>query len=157
MQEKNAVLIDVREPDEYRSLRIPGARLEPLSVLKHLPEDPDKDKPAIFFCRSGRRTEKAGPVLSAREHAQTYIIDGGLMAWEKAGLPVEKSAGPLPIMRQVHIAAGSLIILFTLLGRAAPFFSLLAALIGAGLLYSGFTGKCGMSLLLQQMPWNKKS
>lgn len=156
VQEQQAVLIDVREPEEYRSLRIPSALLQPLSVLALLPDDQDKDKPAIYFCRSGRRTGAHLETLDQRGHASTYIIDGGILAWQQAGLPVGHAEIPPSIMRQVHIVAGSLVLLSVLLGRAIPAFHLLAGLVGAGLLYSGLSGQCGMAAVLQRMPWNKQ-
>lgn len=152
-----AVLIDVRDADEYRSIRIPGAQLQPLTALPYLPEDLNKEAPAIYFCRSGNRTGKAEELLKARGHSQIYILDGGILAWKKAGLPIAETPGPFPIMRQVHVAAGSLVLAFSLLAQIRPGFSLVTALIGAGLLYSGLTGTCGMAMLLQHMPWNKKS
>ena len=152
-----AVLIDVREPDEFGEARIAQARLQPLSVLTQLPPDDDQEKPAIYFCRSGRRTGIAMPQLEGRGHAETLILDGGLIAWRQAGLPVVAGdKGPLPIMRQVQIAAGSLIVLFLLLGQLTPIFRLFAALVGCGLLFAGLSGTCGMALLLARMPWNKK-
>jgi hypothetical protein len=62
--------------------------------------------------------------------------------------------GALPLMRQVHIAAGVLIVLSLGIGQAVPLFRLLTAFIGAGLLFSGLTGVCGMAALLMRMPWN---
>ena len=61
-------------------------------------------------------------------------------------------------MRQVQIVAGSLIVLGVVLGYAvhAGFF-LLAGFVGAGLVFAGVTGFCGMAVLLMKMPWNKKS
>lgn len=157
VHEAGALLIDVRTPEEYAATRIPGASLQPLSVLRYLPADQHKDKPAIYFCHSGRRTAAAGDTLDARGHTETYHMEGGLAAWEKAGLPVEKTPGPPPVMRQVHMVAGSLVLVFSLLGQFRPAFSLVAALVGAGLLYSGLTGMCGMAMLLQRMPWNRQS
>lgn len=156
VEENGAVLIDVREPDEFGNVRIPGSHLQPLSVLELLPSDRDLDKPAVYFCRTGRRTAKAMDSLERRGHAATYIVDGGLTAWQAAGLPVAQVDGPPPIMRQVHMAAGGLVLLFSLLALIRPGFSLLAALVGGGLVYSGLSGKCGMAMLLTHMPWNRK-
>lgn len=156
MRDEKALLVDVREPDEFRSLRIPGALLQPFSVLSMLAEDADREKPAVYFCRTGRRTASEQGLLESRGHARTYIIDGGILAWKNAGLPVEASAGPLPIMRQVHLAAGGLVLLFVVLGQAVPPLSWLAGLVGAGLVFSGLTGACGMAMLLRRMPWNSK-
>jgi rhodanese-related sulfurtransferase len=150
-----AVLVDIRESGEFASERIPGAVLQPLSVLPYLPPDSDKEQAAIYFCHSGRRTEAAKDKLEARGHAETYLLDGGLEGWKKAHQPVEETKGPLPLMRQVHITAGCLVVLFLLIGQHVPFFRLLAVFVGFGLIFSGITGWCGLMLLLQKMPWNK--
>ncbi len=149
--------VDIRETDEYKGLRLPGARLQPLSILQHLPADADPERAVVYFCHSGRRTKAAEELLAARGHAEAHILEGGLSAWEQAGLPVERNAVPLPMMRQVQIGAGLLVLLFILLGRfVSPMFTLAAGLIGAGLIFAGVTGFCGLARLLALMPWNKR-
>ena len=155
VQDENAILTDTREPDEYARMRIAGARLMPLSVLACLPEDEDKERPVIYFCRSGHRTSAGMSTLDARGHARTYILEGGILGWKSAGLPLVEENLPLPIMRQVQLIAGGLILLFVLSGMAFSPFLWLAALVGVGLMTAGITGFCGMALLLQKMPWNK--
>lgn len=85
------------------------------------------------------------------------MLEGGLEAWRKAGLPLHLDRKqPLPLMRQVQIGAGSLVLVGVLLGYlASPWFFLLAGFVGAGLLQAGVTGWCGMANLLQLMPWNR--
>lgn len=156
LQNEGAVFVDTREPDEYARLRIAGARLMPLSVLACLPPDDDKSRPVIYFCHSGRRTKAGESVLDARGHKGTYILEGGILGWQSAGLPLVAEKLPLPIMRQVHVAAGGLVLLFVLLGMLAPPLLWLAALVGAGLMFSGISGFCGMAIFLQKMPWNKR-
>lgn len=153
--EAGAVLIDVREPDEFLAAHIPGATLQPLSVLHALPLDGDQGKTAVYYCQSGNRTAANAALLAARGYARACIIEGGLAAWQAAGLPVTGTKGPLPLMRQVHVAAGGLVLLFVLLGQSMPIFRLFAGLVGAGLVFSGLTGFCGMALVLMRMPWNK--
>ena len=64
----------------------------------------------------------------------------------------------IDIMRQVQIAAGSLVLLGVLLGFfVRPEFYLLSGLIGAGLVFAGLSGWCGMAKLLELMPWNRSS
>lgn len=155
VQEQHAVLIDVREPDEFRSLRIPSALLQPLSVLDILPEDGNMDRPAVYFCRSGKRTTAAMEKLDQRGHAATYVIDGGILAWRQSGLPVQSAAVPPALERQVRGIAGGLVLLFVLLGQKWPFFQILAGFTGAGLLFSGLSGTCGLAILLRRMPWNR--
>ena len=61
-------------------------------------------------------------------------------------------------MRQVQIAAGSLVLLGAVLGAfVAPGFYLLSAFVGGGLLFAGVSGFCGMAQLLALMPWNRRA
>lgn len=156
VQNENAILADTREPDEYARMRIAGARLMPLSVLACLPEDEDKERPIIYFCRSGHRTTAGESILDARGHERAYILEGGILGWKSAGLPLVEENLPLPIMRQVQLIAGGLILLFVLLGMTFSPVLWLAALVGLGLMTAGITGFCGMALLLQKMPWNRE-
>jgi len=90
IDEENALLIDIREPDEFADTHIEGARLEPLSVLRSLAPDSDRQRTVIFHCRSGGRTSTNADALEARGFAATCVMEGGIVAWEKAGLPVIK-------------------------------------------------------------------
>ena len=155
-QDEGAALVDIREPDEYAKVHIAGSRLHPSSVLALLPQDADTEKPAVYFCHSGRRAAAAADTIEQRGHSSAYLMEGGLAAWQSAGLPVQRRQGPLPIMRQVQIAAGSLVLTGVLLGMNAAAFLVIPAFVGAGLIYAGISGNCGMAALLQRMPWNKK-
>ena len=158
IDEENALLVDVRESDEFVAKRIPGAVLQPLAALPFLPADSEPERPVIYHCVAGVRTGGAEQQLQQRGHSRVYMIEGGIEAWEKAGLPVEKQITDiLPIPRQVQIAAGSLIVIFLLIGQHIPFFRLVAVFIGFGLIYAGLTGSCGLAILLKKMPWNKKN
>ena len=158
MSANKALLVDVREPDEYRSLRIKEAHLLPLSVLPLMgnpfPAEM-KDQTIVFFCRSGGRTKANEALLDALAPGRAHIMEGGILDWEKAGLPVIAEKRPWPIMRQVQATAGGLILMSLLLALAAPGFLWLTAFIGAGLVFSGVTGFCGLARLLALMPWNK--
>jgi rhodanese-related sulfurtransferase len=153
----NAVLIDIREADEFARVHIKGAQLQPLSQWEkaHLTIDPDAD--VIFTCRSGMRTGGACDRLAARVLGDAYVLDGGINAWHSAGLPVETDAdAPLEIMRQVQIAAGSLVLLGVALGfLVAPGWFALSGFVGAGLTFAGATGFCGMARVLMLAPWNR--
>jgi rhodanese-related sulfurtransferase len=88
---------------------------------------------------------------------EAYIVEGGIEAWKKAGLPIAKDRSqPIEIQRQVQIAAGSLVLLGVVLGLAvSPAFYAVSAFVGAGLTFAGFSGWCGMATLLARMPWNR--
>ena len=114
----------------------------------------------IFHCQSGKRTQNAATKLSAiAAPAQVWLLEGGIDGWKAAGLPVTKdSSQPLPLMRQVQIAAGSLALLGVILGYAvSSAFFLLSGFVGAGLILAGVTGFCGMARLLDKMPWNRRT
>jgi len=154
-----AILIDVRETDEHAREHIVGARLAPLSAIDVHDFDRERDKAAVFHCRSGMRTQANAARLLGRGFREAYYLDGGIEAWKAAGLPTHTNRrAPLEIMRQVQIAAGVLILAGVLLGWfVSPFFYALSAFVGAGLTFAGATGWCGMALLLRAMPWNRES
>ena len=154
-----ARLIDIRESAEYAENFIPEARLVPLSIAKMYPlKDADApDKPIIFFCRSGNRTDKASALLSSLAgDTMAWQMEGGLSGWQKEGLPVQHEKAPFPLFRQIQIGAGALVLL-GILGSYVwhPMFWL-SAFVGAGLLFAGLTGFCGLGLLLAKMPWNRR-
>ena len=150
-------LIDIRSADEFRREHIAGAEnITPSELAQHDLQQAQ----VIFTCLSGMRTQSCADQLAqATGSEEVMLLDGGLNAWKKAqGEVVKNTAAPLPLMRQVQIVAGSLIVLGVVLGYAvhAGFF-LLAGLVGAGLVFAGVTGFCGMAVLLMKMPWNKNS
>ncbi len=113
----------------------------------------------IFHCRSGARTlanaDRLAGTLGAGSEA--YLLEGGLDAWKKAGLPVETDRRqPLELQRQVQIGAGSLAFFGTLLGiLVSPWVLAVPLFVGAGLMTAGITGFCGMARLLVHAPWNR--
>lgn len=157
LREGGATLVDVREPDEHARERIPGARSLPLSRLEEAELAVQDGKPVLFHCRSGARTGGNSDRLSAKAGlCEGYVVEGGLDAWKRAGLPVATDRRqPLELMRQVQIAAGSLVVLGVLLGAlVSPWLYALPGFVGAGLVFAGVTGTCGMARLLRMMPWN---
>ncbi|MCT0202023.1 rhodanese-like domain-containing protein [Synechococcus sp. CS-602] len=147
-------VVDVREPVEFSSGSIPGSRNIPLSRLGRtsLPEGP-----LVLVCQSGNRSAKGLAELLRRGHPDRLTdLSGGIDAWQQAGLPIHKRSGaPLPLMRQVQIAAGGLVLLGVILSTVAPGWIWLAGFVGAGLVFAGVSGFCGMARLLAAMPWNR--
>jgi rhodanese-related sulfurtransferase len=113
--------------------------------------------PIIFHCRAGKRTADNAGRLQQATNCEAYILEGGIEGWKQAGLPVvaDKSQ-PIEINRQVMIAAGSFVLIGVLLGAfVSSGFYMLSGLIGAGLVFAGVSGFCGMAKLLALMPWNR--
>lgn len=157
---QGAVLIDIREADEHARERIPGARHHALSRIDANTLVRPGDNVLVFHCRSGARTTgNAARLAAASPGCESYILEGGLDAWKKAGLPVTLDRSqPIDIMRQVQIGAGSLVLIGVLLGAfVAPGFYALSGFVGAGLLFAGVSGFCGMARVLALMPWNKRA
>jgi rhodanese-related sulfurtransferase len=160
LREGGATLVDVREADEHARERIPGARNLPLSLLEEAELAVHQGKPVLFHCRSGARTAGNADRLAAKAGlCEAYVVEGGLDAWKRAGLPVaEDRRQPLELMRQVQIAAGSMVVLGVLLGAfVTPGFYLLSGFVGAGLVFAGVTGTCGLARVLRMMPWNRRA
>ena len=156
---QGAILVDIREADERARERIAGARHLPLSKLDEADLALHDGKPVIFHCRSGARTLANSARLAARagESCEAYVVEGGLDAWRKAGLPVVTDRSqPIEMQRQVQIGAGSMALAGTLLGAlVSPWFYIVPGFVGTGLLLAGLTGFCGMARLLMRAPWNR--
>jgi len=155
------VIIDVREHDEFNAEHIESAIHIPLSVfdrqasavLKSL-----RGQQVVFMCHSGKRAalaaQRAGGFC---EDVRIEVFQGGILEWKQQGKPtVALKESHLPIMRQVQLIAGSLVVTATALAYwVNPGFIFLAGFVGAGLTVAGATGFCGMAEILAKMPWNK--
>ena len=157
---KPVSLIDVRTPAEHGEVHIKGSHLMPLDRLdagavKSVAGGSDR---CVLVCRSGKRAEQALQKLQAAGCENLSILDGGVMAWEGAGLPVVKGEKAISLERQVRIAAGLLVLTGVGLGTYVhPAFYGLSAFVGAGLVFAGITDWCGMAMVLAKMPWNQRS
>ncbi|MDO8925780.1 MAG: rhodanese-like domain-containing protein [Sideroxyarcus sp.] len=89
---KNALVLDVREQGEYDSGHILNSKLVPLGKLRERIGELEKyrDKPILVVCRSGMRSASACAQLGKQGFTQAYNLEGGVMAWQKASLPLER-------------------------------------------------------------------
>ncbi|MEV5693011.1 rhodanese-like domain-containing protein [Micromonospora globbae] len=87
-----AVLLDVREPAEWRAGHAPRARHIPLGRLAERLGDIPTDRPVITVCRSGARSRQAAALL-ARDHGQVHNLTGGMRAWVGAGCALQAKGG----------------------------------------------------------------
>lgn len=92
MARQGAVLIDVREPHEYAEGHAPGSLHIPLGQLKSRLNEfrAFENKPVVLICRSGNRSGQAAGLLAQEGFKSVHNVQGGMLAWEKAGLPVRK-------------------------------------------------------------------
>lgn len=150
-------VIDVREFSEFNSERIADAQLMPLSDFEKHADEIDHTKPVYLMCRSGTRAKQAAEKLLKKGFTDIHVVEGGMMAWAGANLPVVKGESRVwSLERQVRFTAGLLVLLGVVLTVFVhPYFLVIPAFIGAGLAFAGATDWCGMAMLLAKMPWNK--
>jgi rhodanese-related sulfurtransferase len=88
LRDVGAVLVDVRQPDEFENFRLPGAQLIPLAdVPERIEEIPD-DERVYVICATGARSGRAVEYLNKQGY-DTVNVAGGMKAWLEAGHPVE--------------------------------------------------------------------
>lgn len=156
-----AILIDVREADEFKNEHIAHALSIPLSALEdgfsklNIPTD----KTIIFQCLKGTRGQMACERVTNSCDNKIVNIDGGINAWKEQKFPVISNKGHrsgISIFRQVQIIVGFLVALCVILGFTGITTAyIFAGLFGAALCLAGLTGWCGLAILLSNMPWNK--
>lgn len=158
LENKQVMLVDVRERSEYAGEHIAGANLMPLSSFEPASVPVDGDKKLVLYCQSSNRSGQAAQKLLAAGFENVTHLQGGLNAWKQVGYPtkINKNA-PISIMRQVQIIAGSLVLIGTLLGAfVSPSFLILSGFVGGGLLFAGVTNTCLMARLLAKLPYNQQ-
>jgi rhodanese-related sulfurtransferase len=85
-------LIDVREPHEHEAGRIGQARHVPFAALSREAESVPRDRPVVFYCRSGGRSAVATQAFRASGY-DAHNMTGGLLAWDEKKLPIEPEGG----------------------------------------------------------------
>lgn len=159
-EQSNLLICDVREVDEYTREHIVGAKNTPLSTFDF--DDLNKfgmEQTIVFHCQSGNRTKMNESKFQNIKCKEILVLCDGINEWKKLGCAVAvDNKAPLPLMRQVQIVAGSLIVLGVILSiLLSPAFILLSGFVGAGLIFAGVTGYCGMANLLILLPYNKNN
>lgn len=159
LDQKEALLIDVREPGEYAAEHIAGAKLISLSQFDSTVIPHDSNQKIVLQCQSGNRSAQAAQKMLDAGFKEIFHLQGGLPTWKAAGYPtvVNKNA-PISMFRQVQIVAGSLVSIGTILGAfVSPWFLILSGFVGAGLVFAGVTNTCAMAILLAKLPYNQRA
>ncbi|HEY9855100.1 MAG TPA: rhodanese-like domain-containing protein [Stenomitos sp.] len=86
---QHPLIVDVREPAEYAAGHVPGALNVPLKTVAAWAGTQPKDRPMYVICHSGRRSLKAATELASLGFTQVTNVQGGILAWQERGLPVE--------------------------------------------------------------------
>jgi rhodanese-related sulfurtransferase len=173
--EKKGVILDVRTVPEHDSCKIlrphdliPLDRLDPKDFM--LRRGLDREADVYILCKGGTRAKAAAEKFIAAGYPNMHVIEGGIMACESMGEPVDGTTGAasapsacatetkkvIPLERQVRIAAGILIAIGAALSLLVnPLFGLVPLFVGCGLIFAGVTDRCGMAFMLGRAPWNK--
>lgn len=157
--EQAPLLVDVRTPAEYESLRVPGSHNIPLDLLQ-------KNKEAlaeqfsgeiVLICQTGNRANQALQHLRAAGVDTARVLEGGVVAMEAQHIQhTHRGQQRWAMDRQVRMVAGSLVLTGFLGSKLiSPKVGYLAGAIGAGLTFSALTDSCAMAAVLNKMPWNK--
>jgi rhodanese-related sulfurtransferase len=156
-QEINPNVVDVRIPREFCGVHISGAVNVPFDRVA----DGEialmaKESTVYVVCQRGVKAREACEMLSSNGVENIVLVEGGMEEWKKSGYEVVLGEGGVSIERQVRIAAGSLVLIGTLLGIFIHVWFLAVPLfVGAGLTFAGITDTCAMGMLMVRMPWNK--
>lgn len=152
-------LIDVRTPAEYEAAHLEGSVLMPVDTLDCaavLAAAGDAEL-RVLICQSGIRADRAAKKLAASDGGCFALLEGGVNAWQKAGMPLIRGRFTLPLERQVFIVAGFLVFLGVILGwQVDAHWYILSGFVGMGLMMAGITGYCPMAQLIAVLPWNQR-
>lgn len=153
-------LVDVRMPTEFREVHAECARNYPLDSLDPTAIAASRNgrsgEPLYLICKSGNRSGQAYKKFVDAGIDNVVNVEGGTTDWVAAGLPVVRGKKAFPLMQQVQISAGFLVVLGVVLGYTVhEYFFGLSGFVGAGLMFAGCTGLCPMASCIAKMPWNQ--
>lgn len=87
LREQGAFVLDVRQPEEWNELHVPGATLIPLDQLPNRVSEVPKDQEILVICRSGNRSQAGRDILLQAGFEKVTSVIGGIIAWRNAGYP----------------------------------------------------------------------
>jgi rhodanese-related sulfurtransferase len=88
-----AILLDVREDDEFRDVRVPGSLFIPMSQIRSRLGEVPRDRPVLVLCAAGSRSQQVTGLLLDDGRQDVGNVAGGIIAWERMGLEVKR--GPV--------------------------------------------------------------
>lgn len=150
-----SVLLDVRSPIEFEVEHIDNSINIPLPELQSRCAEVPRKGQLVVICRSGKRAERGAYTLLGQGF-EPKVMEGGVLAWRKAGLPLKEGKKMLPIERQIQLIVGTGVLTGVILAVSVnPWFLIIPGFFGAGLTFAGLSGTCALGLLLNKAPWNQ--
>lgn len=155
-------LIDVRSPNEFYELHAVGALLQPLDGLNPsalMESRGDRlQEPLYVICRTGNRSAQACRMFEQAGFTNVINIAGGTLAWQAAGLPVNRGIRrPMSIERQIRLVSGIAIAACSAVSLASPWLLLLPGFIGLAMTWSAWTNNRSLGKLFTRLPWNRNA
>ena len=155
-------LIDVRSPTEFYELHAVGALLQPLDGLNPQAimesRGERRSEPLYVICRSGSRSAQACRMFEEAGFSNVINITGGTLAWQAAGLPVNRGIRrPMSIERQIRLVSGLVVAAGSLAAAAAPVWLFLPGLVGLAMAVSAWTNNRSAGKLFAKLPWNRNA
>jgi rhodanese-related sulfurtransferase len=89
-RQRNAFLLDVRTPDEFRAARLKGAVLIPINELERRLAEVPKGRPIVVYCAVGSRSGLVASFLASKGYAEVYNVTDGIVGWYQNGYPIER-------------------------------------------------------------------
>lgn len=155
------VVIDVRTPGEFESVRLPASRNRPLDQLDQYVDEiarlRDGKSEVVLTCRSGARAHQAQEALAAAGVPDLPILEGGVLAWQAADGEVVRDVIRWDLERQVRLVAGGLVAASVAVSTVYPPARFVAGAVGAGLVTAAATNTCAMGRVLSKLPYNRPS
>lgn len=93
LQDPAVFLLDVRTPGEFADARIAGANLIPIDQFLRREREVPKNRPVLIYCAVGSRSFQVANYLAQRGFGQVYNLNGGIVAWQRQGLPIVRGMG----------------------------------------------------------------
>lgn len=162
LDQREAIIIDVRNLTSYKALHIPNSLHVPDStkIAQSVTEHPTER--VILVCQNGGQATQISHMLLMQPTPETagilfYVLDNGLNGWRNADLPVVRDMDlGMPIDRQVQITLGLALLVSLIFGWLfSSLWFIFVFLIALGLLLSGLTGWYGFQQLVLLFPWNR--
>lgn len=91
-RDQGALIVDVRQPNEWAEYHIPDSTLIPLDQLSSRLSEIPQDQEVVVVCRSGNRSAQARDILLAAGYTQVTSMNGGLLEWRDQGYPTESGS-----------------------------------------------------------------
>jgi rhodanese-related sulfurtransferase len=159
LKDPAARLLDVRTTSEFENAHIAGAYNVPLDQLnEHTQELRAARGPVILICQSGQRAQRAEALLRGGGMANMHVLAGGMDHWQALGFPVRRVRARVSLERQVRIVAGAIVGSGAIAALTiSPWFAIVPALIGSGLVFAGLSNTCAMGMLLARLPYNRSA